>query len=536
MRIHQIHLKNFKRFTDLTIKLDESKDTKLVVIIGSNGIGKSSIFDAFNLVSRCISYDSAVQPSENEMYGKGGVDDWVISFKMSDKLDIMLKCNYGLSHKNKNLFFGRSSLRIEPQISTVNADLNFYRQDRDRPSDFTKEDRRFSADVTEYIRIIKSLMIAPVFEGKSVDPKLIYEEHISPINNAIKRVFGLPPEMTYRLDSFDDSLINKLKLYIRKGEHKYLYDYLSHGEKQIINILLGLHMRSHLIQESILYLDELETHLNTAIQYELIKEIVENWLPAGCQLWTSTHSLGIIKYANESEHAEIIDLGTLDYDTKQTIFPSPKSKFNYNIALPDDYLIELSQKYKIVLCENKDATLYNLLDIDNVRFLPLKDARAITVIASVYPTITCLRDKDFLTPEEVNKIKATYSNIRILPYYSIESFRFHKSVLSEIGGPEFNEDEYLQLINDFRNDCADSLISKLHKSREKYFESSQYIIKPESIGNIITSLRSDNYDEYFQYLPFKTLNTQLLSDRYNISYQQVCKTIVFNEIMKAIIS
>ena len=46
MKIKKIHLKNFKRFTDLTI--DEIPETaKLVVLIGANGCGKSSLFDAF---------------------------------------------------------------------------------------------------------------------------------------------------------------------------------------------------------------------------------------------------------------------------------------------------------------------------------------------------------------------------------------------------------------------------------------------------------------------------------------------------------
>ncbi|HEY8938080.1 MAG TPA: AAA family ATPase, partial [Cyclobacteriaceae bacterium] len=48
MKIKKIELKNFKRFNDLTIdNIPES--TKLVLLIGSNGSGKSSVFDAFEL-------------------------------------------------------------------------------------------------------------------------------------------------------------------------------------------------------------------------------------------------------------------------------------------------------------------------------------------------------------------------------------------------------------------------------------------------------------------------------------------------------
>ena len=48
MKIKSIKLKDFKRFTDLTIEgLPET--AKLVVMIGPNGCGKSSVFDALKL-------------------------------------------------------------------------------------------------------------------------------------------------------------------------------------------------------------------------------------------------------------------------------------------------------------------------------------------------------------------------------------------------------------------------------------------------------------------------------------------------------
>ena len=48
MRITKVELKNFKRFTDLTID-GIPTDAKLVLLIGSNGSGKSSVFDAFEI-------------------------------------------------------------------------------------------------------------------------------------------------------------------------------------------------------------------------------------------------------------------------------------------------------------------------------------------------------------------------------------------------------------------------------------------------------------------------------------------------------
>jgi len=55
MRITRLQLKNFKRFTDLTIE-SIPKEAKLVLLIGSNGSGKSSIFDAFNSLAKNWNY------------------------------------------------------------------------------------------------------------------------------------------------------------------------------------------------------------------------------------------------------------------------------------------------------------------------------------------------------------------------------------------------------------------------------------------------------------------------------------------------
>ena len=48
MKLKEIHLKKFKRFTDLTITAIPSS-ARLVVLVGPNGCGKSSVFDAFKV-------------------------------------------------------------------------------------------------------------------------------------------------------------------------------------------------------------------------------------------------------------------------------------------------------------------------------------------------------------------------------------------------------------------------------------------------------------------------------------------------------
>ena len=56
MKILKIRLVNFKRFTDLLIDHIPS-NSKLVLLIGSNGSGKSSLFDAFGFIDASIKDD-----------------------------------------------------------------------------------------------------------------------------------------------------------------------------------------------------------------------------------------------------------------------------------------------------------------------------------------------------------------------------------------------------------------------------------------------------------------------------------------------
>lgn len=50
MKITSLYLKNFKRFSELSIQRIPP-EAKLVLLIGANGSGKSSIFDAFECLN-----------------------------------------------------------------------------------------------------------------------------------------------------------------------------------------------------------------------------------------------------------------------------------------------------------------------------------------------------------------------------------------------------------------------------------------------------------------------------------------------------
>ena len=81
MRITKLHIINFKRFSDLTIEGIPSK-AKLVLLIGANGSGKTSIFDAFDYVSKSWSNNNSKE--DIKYYQKQEEKDFSLQFNLSD--------------------------------------------------------------------------------------------------------------------------------------------------------------------------------------------------------------------------------------------------------------------------------------------------------------------------------------------------------------------------------------------------------------------------------------------------------------------
>ena len=92
MKITRLELKNFKRFDDLTIDLSALKEApKLVLLIGNNGSGKSSVFDAFEVLNKI----SKGEEYRIDYYKK----------KISDDFSVIVT-------SNRNSSFRRTNYRI----------------------------------------------------------------------------------------------------------------------------------------------------------------------------------------------------------------------------------------------------------------------------------------------------------------------------------------------------------------------------------------------------------------------------------------
>jgi energy-coupling factor transporter ATP-binding protein EcfA2 len=533
MKVSSVHLKNFKRFSNLTLQ-SIPPNSKLILLIGSNGSGKSSVFDAFEALNH-ISKNEGYDPN---YYKKNKANGFKIDLSLDSGLKMIIEDGQVNSGRKTdgiigfpNVFYGRTSFRQVPRLTRTilgqGGRIDFGR-DSDRPRQFIERDDRFENDIEK----ISEQVLREIFRDK-VSAQQIQRSYIEPINSAFENIFGTGNEIRLSLiDIIPPIDGNIAQINFKKGESEIHYNYLSAGEKEVVNILFNLLVRNKQYTDSIYYLDEIDLHLNTKLQYRLIKEITENWIPKNSQLWTATHSLGFIEYANDFEQGVIFDLDDLDFDKTQILVPADKKNYQiFELAVSKEFIDKVFQGRSIVFTENTDTPLYNDLSIRDTFFFTAIDKVDVFHKSKNLSTYG-LVDRDYLTDDEVVSIKNTYNKLSILPYYSLENLLYHPDNLLEYyksHGKEFSIDEYKKMVTAEKNQERDYIVGGISKARDGYpfFKESENAKQlkqfKENWRAIIEQLRSDEFETFYKVFPAKDYG-KTIEARQNLSKKDLIKT------------
>ncbi len=541
MRITRLHLKNFKRFTDLTIE-NIPEQAKLVLLIGSNGSGKSSIFDAFNSVAK-LRAPVSMEPSyylKNRIPSEVNIlfdDDSKLSSKESINVNVRESIPEDV-YKKSTKFIGRSSIRIVPRISN-RGNVTAIEKDTDGPQTFIDADSRFDNDLSMYMQQIDNALREPVFSGRSADTLKIFQDFIQPLNTSLINIFGGDVTTTIQIAEFQNATTqNNGKLIFKKGASKINYDLLSHGEKQIVILLLNFIVRKEQYQDAIIFIDEMDCHLNTALQSKLLEEIVNVWIPDDAQLWTASHALGFIDFARKSDHASILDLDLLNFDVPQTIQPQSKDRLEvYEVAIPKTMLFDILKGKRLVVCENQNDEYFNLLQIQDTIFVGLKDSRDVFLNVKRDPRYHSLRDRDFLTDTEIDRIKGKYPNHHILRYYDFENYLYHPDNIAELEITEFNKEIYIKEIIRQKGERIHYILATLASSRQNYEEfKTDPKLKDKEIDTIIDDFKSDNFERFYKYFDMKDQFNKSSLAPFNLSKEKLVQTSWFKQQIENILN
>lgn len=476
MRLKKIRLKEFKRFDDLTIDLGDDPK-KIIAVVGPNGCGKSSIFDAFEDKMRDFRH---IGDEGHGFYSKAFY--YADASKRSTGYDkdqaVNLTPKSGVI--NRKSFYIRTAYRFTSKFNVQKLEaLPEVMLSRDEPISSIAIDTRLEAN---YKRLLGSAY-SEFFEGTKTG-ETVRNELIGKVNGILNRILDI------EISSLGNILAKKGQLYFKKGNvTDFPYANLSSGEKEVIDIIIDLIVKTKDYNDTVFCIDEPELHLNTAVQRKLIIEI-EKLIPENCQLWVATHSIGFLRALQEElkDKSQVLDFSEKDYfHGSHIIHPIKSTRKNwqriFSTALED--LTGLVSPKRIIYCEGKDrpgqsgeekgfdAKVFNNIFSETYHDtlfvssggnteLDQRSEIAFAILTKVFSDIEILvlKDRDIssgrLNDENDRKIylQNNPKNHRVLNRWELENYLFDKEVLKAYcaaNGKEFKEQDYDNFVTDIIN-------------------------------------------------------------------------------------
>lgn len=449
MKIKEVRLNKFKRFTDLTIT-DIPETAKLVILVGPNGCGKSSVFEGFNYWYKLKEFGTV---SEKDYYLKEGDKgdnrngDW-----FSNKVEILTHdTELYDQQKLHGIMYFRTAYRHEPDFTTSNLSRQQNPKDRIQFDTLMKTDMSVSENYQRLVSETLSGIYNSNNDDKSV--KELREELIGKIKQSLNNVFD-----DLHFVSIGDPLSNGSFYFTKGRSENFHYKNLSAGEKSAFDLLLDLVIKAAYYDNSVYCIDEPEAHMHTALQSKLLSELY-NLISDGSQLWLSTHSIGMLKAAKELEEQNpntvcFLDFSEIDFDTSVVIRPSTIDttiwKKFLELAFGD--FAKLIAPQKVVFCEgavqgrrfkNFDAQIYgrifsskypdtSFVSIGSCSELENDENVSMKIISQVLNNSTIIKfvDRDDKSEEEVTELKA--KGIKVLKKRHIECYLLDDEIITKL--------------------------------------------------------------------------------------------------------
>lgn len=472
MKIKKIELNNFKRFTHLVVE-DIPESTKLVVLVGPNGSGKTSFIESMNHYYKYAGYSQIGDCSYLSKTGNVDNFDYSQWYQYASKLveiafyDKTFLNTVGNNDNIKGHFYFRSAYRNEPDFQIDSMQRQQDPIESVRLESLIQNDQTVSAN---YQRLIANT-ISGVFnkdnDGKSVAD--LRNELIGKIRTAIERVFE-----DLKFSSLGEPLQNG-NFYFTKGTtQNFSYRNLSAGEKSAFDLILDMVVQSKYYPDAIYCIDEPETHMHTKLQGKVLRELYL-LIPGQSQLWLSTHSIGMLQEAEEIEKEHpgtvaFLDFGGRNFDIDQVVHPAKigkavMDKF-YELVFGDFAKLMLPQT--IVFCEGDsngckrkdfDKTIYTTIFADThpeAFFMSAGSCNDIENIEKTHGEIisTLLKntkvikivDRDDRSQQEIYDLEE--KGIKVLKKRNLESYVLDNEVIKKLCDAVGKSEEYAECIRE----------------------------------------------------------------------------------------
>ena len=435
MKIKSIHLQNFKRFTDLKIQ-NIPPTAKLVVLLGPNGCGKSSVFDALHYKS--YEYRQMGHHQDPDYY-----------FKMSplarQPVPLTIEFHDASQANLRKAIYTRTAYRNDP-VMDIDAIQKM-------PSVFQETRFRMMIENDEAagknFQRLASNALERAFDREDRLKTLgdFQDETLGEIQVAMCRLF---PDLV--LNSLGNPLSDRTFTFDKGTSKKFPYKNLSGGEKSAFDLLLDIFVKKVEYDDTVFCIDEPEAHMNPRLQGRLLKELF-HLVNDESQLWIATHAIGMMRKALQlheqyKEQVIFLDFTDKNFDDSEVIDPTkPDRRFweqTHLIALDD--LAALVAPDQIVICEGShggggfDAECYNQIfseEFPDTKFVSAGGKKDLQNYISVVEAVTKganvfgLRDFDRNTSHE-DVVRLEKDGIKVLKRGKIENYLLADDVLQTL--------------------------------------------------------------------------------------------------------
>lgn len=281
MRVTGLTLINFRRFTNLEISQIPS-DTRLVVLAGPNGVGKSSVFDG-------------LRASQNPFIGNVGDPAYfnksvaaVITAPQHVANVTFDRQVLDVDDSRRSVYL-RTAYRHEAEFALTSISSPSRVLDMPRPNRMIEPEAAVSQNYQQLIGQTMNGLFSRTHDDITV--AALRELLIGEIRDSMRNVFD-----DLLLEGINDPFTNGTFFFQKGSSHGWPYKNLSGGERAAFDILLDLTIKRPVYNDTVYCIDEPETHLNTRVQGKLLLEMLRI-IPPNCQLWIASHSIGMMREA-----------------------------------------------------------------------------------------------------------------------------------------------------------------------------------------------------------------------------------------------
>ncbi|MBL8205291.1 MAG: AAA family ATPase [Blastocatellia bacterium] len=536
MHIKSVRIKSYKRFTDLTID-DLPPTTRLVVLIGPNGCGKSSLFDA---IKTWHHFNNIGGWDEDKLYHlKAGSGTNEPELRQSLKVDFCEPLNAEAESRNKYLYF-RSAYRNQADFSTNSL------QRINSIFDAPKIRRLIDNDVmvdNNYLRLV-SATVEGIYSGEhdTLTVRDLRDFYIGEIQESMKRLFD-----DLVLKGTGDPLVEGSFYFDKNLSKDFHYKNLSGGEKAAFDIILDLIVKRKAYDDTVYFIDEPEAHMHTKLQSRLLEEIIR-LIPQNCQLWIATHSIGMMRKARDLYLASpnevvFLDFQGQDFDKPINLKPAIVNRelWAKTLSIALDDLAHLIAPKRIVLCEGRplssqnnakaelDAKCYRIIfeneypDTDflsvgnssDVQSDRLELGKAIQTLVSGTSLIRVI-DQDDRSPEEIVELQK--EGVRVLSRRHLESYLMDDEILSrlcaEVGKPEKEQELLVAKQQEIQASIArGNPRDDIKSAAGKIYTEAKKILELQKCGNTVDAFKRDTLAKLVT--PNTKVYTELKKDIFN---------------------